>query len=130
MCRGVKPLYKGKQLSLWKPSRTRSPTELEPEFKMLPNQCIVAILLRLCPPNFRAQPFRQRGQLSGGRLLKVLHSFIPQFSPLHQWPIRAVSITENINILAILKENKATSLLPFGSNMGLLGCIYLLGLEK
>lgn len=86
-----------------------------------------------------AQPFGQRGQFTGGRLPKVLHSFIPQLSVRirsvankisFQWPIRSVFITENINVLAILKENKANSLLPFGSNMGLLGWIYLFGFEK
>lgn len=37
----------------------------------------------------------------------MLHSFILQFSVLNQWPLRRVAfLTENINILAILKEKK------------------------
>lgn len=139
MCRGVKPLYKGKQPSLthifshkvsnWTRAWVQNAAQLTHH----------GYFIQTVNRYSGAQPFGQRGQFTGGRLSKVLHSFIPQLSGRirsvvnkisFQWPIRSVFITENINVLAILKENKANSLLPFGSNMGLLGWIYLFGFEK
>lgn len=69
-----------------------------------------------------AQSFRQRVPFSYERLSEVLCSFILPFGVLNQWPIRRVAfLIENINILAILKENKGSFLLTIQKQHGSFG---------